>query len=123
MAGGFFKNVGADMRQLIEGSFIAEYKSRFTFFDETFKYTYTRSNGAKESQIYTYKSLMDELQEKNINIADIEMHPTAESPTMFGTLLLTCLFKNGENPPTIIHIIPRNFESVMDDLSCMMDEA
>lgn len=121
MAGGFFKNVGADMRQLIEGSFIAKYKSRFTFFDETFKYTYTRSNGAKESQIYTYKSLMDELQKKNINIADIEMHP-AESPTMFGIILLTCLFKNGENPPTIIHIIPRNLESVMDDISRMMDE-
>ena len=120
MAGGFFKNVGADMRQLIEGSFIEGYR-RFTFFDETFKYTYTRPNGAAESQIYTYKSLMDELQKKNINIADIEMHPATESPTMFGMLKLICLFKNGEKP-IAIQIIPRNLESVMDDYSRMMDE-
>ena len=121
MAGGFFKNVGADMRQLIENSFLEGYKHKFTFLDETFKYAYTRSNGITESQIYTYKSLVNELQNRNINIADIEMAPADATPTMFGMLRLTCLFKNGEKP-IIIQLIPRNFESVMDDYSRMMDE-
>ena len=113
MSAGFFKNVGGDVRQLVENSFFAAYKDKFIFFDETFKYTYTRSNGAKESQIYTYKSLIEELQKKNINITDINIAPDNTTPIMFGMLRLTCLFKNGEKPITI-QIFPRNIESIID---------
>ena len=42
MAGGFFKNVGVDVRQLIEESFPEEYKFKFVFLDEAFKYRYVR---------------------------------------------------------------------------------
>ena len=102
MAGGFFKNVGADVRQLVEESFLEAYKHRFTFLEEAFRYAYTRSNGSGnsvvESQIYTYKSLLRELQKNNIDIADINIIP-ADIVPMFGMLRLTCLFKNREKDP------------------------
>ena len=119
MAGGFFKNMGTDLRRLVEKRFLEEY--RFTFLEETFRYAYTRSNSVVESQTYTYKSLINELQKKNINITDIIIAPANAIPTMFGMLRLTCIFKNGRNPITI-QLIPRNLESVMDDYSRMMDE-
>ena len=120
MAGGFFKNVGADVRRLVEDSFLEEYKHRFTFLDETFKYTYTRSSGANESQVYTYKSLIDELQKNNINITDINIKPTNVIPTMFGMLRLTCIFKN-EEKSMIIQVIPRSLEHIIDNYSRMLD--
>lgn len=114
MAGGFFKNTGADLRQLIEGSFIAEYKSRFTFFDETFKYTYVRSGGYVMTQTYTYKSLLRALQKSNINITDINILP-ADIVPMFGVLRLICIFKVKEKTPEIIKMVSQNLEHVMDD--------
>ena len=118
MAGGFFKNVGADVRQLVEESFLEAYKHRFTFLEEAFRYAYTRSNGSGnsvvESQIYTYKSLLRELQKNNIDIADINIAPDDAIP-MFGMLRLTCLFKNREKDPIVIKVISQNLEHIMDD--------
>ena len=118
MAGGFFKNVGADVRQLVEESFLEAYKHRFTFLEETFRYAYTRSNGSGnsviESQIYTYKSLLRELQKNNIDIADINIAP-ADIVPMFGMLRLTCLFKNREKDPIVIKVVSQNLEHIMDD--------
>ena len=113
MAGGFFKNVGGDIRQIVEGSFLEGYKHKFKFFEEDFEYTYTRTNGITGSQIYTYNSLIKELQKRNINITDINMVPAQDAP-IFGILRFTCLFKNGGDP-IIIQVVPRNLESIMDD--------
>ena len=118
MAGGFFKNVGADVRQLVEESFLEAYKHRFTFLEEAFRYAYTRSNGrgnsVVESQIYTYKSLLRELQKNNIDIADINIAPVDTIP-MFGMLRLTCFFKNREKDPIVIRMVSQNLEHIMDD--------
>ena len=114
MAGGFFKNVGADAKQLIEESFLEAYKHRFTFLEEAFRYAYTRSNSVVESQTYTYKSLLRELQKNNINITDINIAPADIIP-MFGMLRLTCLFKNKENNPIVIKVVSQNLEHIMDD--------
>lgn len=113
MAGGFFKNVGGDIRRLVEESFLEGYKHKLIFHEETFEYTYTRSNGITESQTYTYKSLISELQKKNINIIDINIAP-ADAIPMFCMLRLTCIFKNGERPITI-HVISHNLEPIMDN--------
>lgn len=93
MSGGFFKNVGADARQLIEESFLSVYKSRFTFLDEAFRYKYVRYNNYPEEQIYTYKTLLRELQKNNINITDINIVPVDTVPIL-GMLRLTCIFKD-----------------------------
>ena len=110
MARGFFKNVGADVRQLVEESFLE--------LEEAFRYAYTRSNGSGnsvvESQIYTYKSLLRELQKNNIDIADINIIP-ADIVPMFGMLRLTCLFKNREKDPIVIGVVSQNLEYIMDD--------
>ena len=114
MAGGFFKNVGADVRQLVEESFLEAYKHRFTFLEEAFRYAYTRSKNVVESQIYTYKSLLKELQKNNIDIADINIAPDDVIP-MFGMLRLTCFFKNREKDPIVIRVVSQNLEHIMDD--------
>ena len=114
MAGGFFKNVGSDVRQLIEESFFKEYKHKFVFLDETFKYKYVRYNNYPEEQIYTYKSLLRELQKNNINITDIDIVPVDTVP-MFGMLRLTCLFKDKEKKPVVIKVFSQNLEHIMDD--------
>ena len=114
MAGGFFKNVGADVRQLIEESFLETYKHRFTFLEEAFRYAYIRSNNVVESQIYTYKSLLRALQKSDINITDINIVP-ADLVPMFGVLRLTCLFKNREKDPIVIKVISQDLEHIMDD--------
>lgn len=120
MAGGFFKNVGADARQLIEESFLSVYKSRFTFLDEAFRYKYVRYNNYPGEQIYTYKTLLRELQKNNIDIADINIVPVDTVP-MFGTLRLACLFKDKEKQPAVIMVVSQNLEHIMDD--CYSDEA
>ena len=114
MAGGFFKNVGADARQLIEESFLSVYKSRFTFLDEAFRYKYVRYNNYPEEQIYTYKTLLRELQKNNIDIADINIVPVDTVP-MFGTLRLTCLFKDKEKQSVVIKVVSQNLEHIMDN--------
>ena len=117
MAGGFFKNVGVDVRQLIEESFLEEYKFKFVFLDEAFKYRYARYNncpGEPEEQIYTYKSLLRELQKNNINITDIDIVPVDTVP-MLGMLRLTCLFKDKEKKPVVIKVFSQNIEHIMDD--------
>ena len=123
MAGGFFKNVGADARQLIEESFLSVYKSRFTFLDEAFRYKYVRYNNYPEEQIYTYKTLLRELQKNNIDIADINIVPVDTVP-MFGTLRLTCLFKDKEKQSVVksvvIKVVSQNLEHIMDD--CYSDD-
>ena len=114
MAGGFFKNVGADARQLIEESFLSVYKSRFTFLDEAFRYKYVRYNNYPEEQIYTYKTLLRELQKNNIDIADINIVPVDTVP-MFGMLRLTCLFKDKEKQSVVIKVVSQNLEHIMDN--------
>ena len=116
MAGGFFKNVGADARQLIEESFPEEYKFKFVFLDEAFKYRYVRYNCPEEpeEQIYTYKSLLRELQKNNINITDIDIVPVDTVP-MFGMLRLACLFKDKEKQSVVIKVVSQNLEHIMDD--------
>ena len=117
MAGGFFKNVGVDVRQLIEESFLGIYKCRFTFLEEAFKYRYVRYNNCPEEpeeQIYTYNSLLRELQKNNINITDINIVPVDTVP-MFGMLRLTCLFKDKEKNPAVIKVVSQNLEHIMDD--------
>ena len=114
MAGGFFKNTGADLRQLIENSFLEGYKDKFIFLDETFKYTYVRHDGYVTTQTYTYKSLLRALQKSDINITDINIVP-ADIVPMFGVLRLTCLFKNKEKDPIVIKVISQNLEHIMDD--------
>lgn len=117
MAGGFFKNVGVDVRQLIEESFLEEYKFKFVFLDEAFKYRYVRYNncsGEPEEQIYTYKSLLRELQKNNINITDIDIMPVDTVP-MFGMLRLVCLFKDKEKKPAVIKVVSQSLEHIMDD--------
>lgn len=114
MAGGFFKNMGTDLRRLVEESFLEEYKHKLIFHEETFEYTYTRSNSVVESQTYTYKSLLRELQKNNINITDINIAPADIIP-MFGMLRFTCLFKNKENNPIVIKVVSQNLEHIMDD--------
>ena len=114
MAGGFFKNVGVDVRQLIEESFLEGYRDKFIFLDEAFKYTYVRSDGYVATQIYTYKSLLRALQKSDINITDINIVP-ADIVPMFGMLRLTCLFKNREKDPIVIKVVSQNLEHIMDD--------
>ena len=114
MAGGFFKNTGADLRQLIENSFLEGYKDKFIFLDEAFEYTYVRSDGYPAMQTYTYKTLLRELQKSDINITDINIVPADNIP-MFGMLRLTCLFKNREKDPIVIKVISQNLEHIMDD--------
>ena len=114
MAGGFFKNVGADVRQLVEESFLEAYKHRFIFLEEAFEYTYVRSDGYPAMQTYTYKTLLRELQKSDINITDINIVPADNIP-MFGMLRLTCLFKNREKDPIVIKVISQNLEHIMDD--------
>ena len=114
MAGGFFKNTGTDLRQLIENSFLEEYRHKFIFLNEAFKYTYVRSNGYIMTQTYTYNSLIKELQKRNINITDINIAPAQEAPT-FGVLRFTCFFKNG-GKPIIIRVTSRNLESIMNEI-------
>ena len=117
MAGGFFKNVGGDVRQLIEESFLEEYKYKFVFLDEAFKYRYVRYNNCPEEpeeQIYTYNSLLRELQKNNINITDIDIVPVDTVP-MLGVLRLTCLFKDKEKKPVVIKVFSQNIEHIMDD--------
>ena len=117
MVGGFFKNVGADARQLIEESFLEEYKYKFVFLDEAFKYRYVRYNNCPEEpeeQIYTYKSLLRELQKNNINITDIDIVPVDTVP-MFGMLRLVCLFKDKEKKLAVIKVVSQNLEHIMDD--------
>lgn len=117
MSGGFFKNVGADARQLIEESFLEEYKYKFVFLDEAFKYRYVRYNNCPEEpeeQIYTYKSLLRELQKNNINITDINIVPVDTVPIL-GMLRLTCLFKDKEKKPVVIKVVSQNIEHIMDD--------
>lgn len=116
MAAGFFKNIGADVRQLVESSIPEVYKRKFVFLDKTFKYIYTRSNNRIEEQIYTYDSLMKELQKNNINIIDVNIYPTDPAP-IFGVLRLTCFFKNEEKKPIIILAKSRNIEILMGDYS------
>lgn len=114
MAGGFFKNVGGDVRQLIEESFSGIYKCRFTFLEEAFKYKYVRYNNCPEEQIYTYNSLLRELQKNNINITDIDIVPVDTVP-MLGMLRLTCLFKDKGKNPAVIKVFSQNIEHIMDD--------
>ena len=114
MAGGFFKNVGVGVQQLIEESFLGIYKCRFTFLEEAFKYRYVRYNNCPEEQIYTYNSLLRELQKNNIDIADINIVPVDTVP-MFGMLRLTCLFKDKEKKPVVIKVFSQNIERIMDD--------
>ena len=114
MAGGFFKNVGADVRQLVEESFLEAYKHRFIFLEEAFEYTYVRSDGYPAMQTYTYKTLLRALQKSNINITDINIAP-ADIVPMFGILRLTCLFKDKEEKPKVIKVVSQNLEHVMDD--------
>ena len=117
MAGGFFKNVGGDVRQLIEESFLEEYKFKFVFLDEAFKYRYVRYNNCPEEpeeQIYTYNSLLRELQKNNINITDIDIMPVDTVP-MLGVLRLVCLFKDKEKKPAVIKVFSQNIEHIMDD--------
>ena len=114
MAGGFFKNMGTDVRQLVEESFLEGYRDKFIFLDEAFKYTYVRSDGYLTTQTYTYKTLLRALQKSNINITDINIVP-ADIVPMFGVLRLTCLFKNREKDPIVIKVISQNLEHIMDD--------
>ena len=114
MAGGFFKNTGADLRQLIENSFLEGYRDKFIFLDEAFKYTYVRHDGYVATQTYTYKSLLKALQKSDINITDINIVP-ADIVPMFGVLRLTCLFKNREKDPIVIKVVSQNLEHIMDD--------
>lgn len=114
MAGGFFKNVGVDVRQLIEKSFLGIYKCRFTFLEEAFKYKYVRYNNYPEEQIYTYNSLLRELQKNNINITDIDIVPVDTVP-MLGMLRFNCLFKDKEKNPIVIKVVSQNLEHIMDD--------
>ena len=115
MAGGFFKNVGVDVRQLVEESFLEEYKFKFVFLDEAFKYKYVRYNNYyPEEQIYTYKSLLGELQKNNINITDIDIVPVDTVP-MLGMLRLTCLFKDKEKKPAVIKVFSQSIEHIMDN--------
>ena len=114
MAGGFFKNTGADLRQLIENSFLEGYRDKFIFLSEAFKYTYVRSDGYLTTQTYTYKSLLKKLKKSNINITDINIAP-ADIVPMFGILRLTCLFKDKEKNPEVIKVISQSLESRLDD--------
>ena len=114
MAGGFFKNVGGDIRQIVEGSFLEGYKHKFKFFEEDFEYTYVRSDGYLTTQTYTYKTLLRALQKSNINITDINIAP-ADIVPMFGILRLTCLFKDKEKNPEVIKVISQSLESRLDD--------
>lgn len=114
MAGGFFKNTGADLRQLIENSFLEGYRDKFIFLSEAFKYTYVRSDGYLTTQTYTYKTLLRALQKSNINITDINIAPADVVP-MFGILRLTCLFKDKEEKPKVIKVVSQNLEHIMDD--------
>ena len=114
MAGGFFKNTGADLRQLIENSFLEGYRDKFIFLSEAFKYTYVRSDGYLTTQTYTYKTLLRALQKSNINITDINIVPVDTVP-MLGMLRLTCLFKDKEKKPVVIKAFSQNIERIMDD--------